>query len=188
MAGTAEDANSASPAPVTQGALFAAFLKIGLTGFGGVLPLAHRVLVNERRWLSERGFVDALSLCQFLPGPNVVNLSIVVGQRYRGVAGSLMAFTGLVAVPLVIVLALGILYTEYGKAPVVDRILGGVSAAAAGLVWAMGAQMARTFARIPRAVIFAALAFVGLGVLQLPILPLVAVLAPASVLAAWWRR
>jgi chromate transporter len=192
MSGAAVERDATGPVPappsVSLGMLFGSFLQITLSGFGGTLPWAHRVLVDDRRWLTQREFVDALSLCQFLPGPNVVNLSIVVGQRFRGVAGALSAFTGLVGAPFLIVLALGMLYGRYGHAPVIDRALAGVSASASGLVWAMGLQMARNFARIPRAVLFTLLGFVAVGVMQWPILPVILVLTPLSIAAAWWRR
>ena len=192
MSGTAveRDLGKTAPTPplVSLGMLFGAFLRITLSGFGGTLPWAHRILVDERRWLSPREFVDDLSLCQFLPGPNVVNLSIVVGQRFRGVAGALAAFAGLVGAPFLIVLGLGVIYSRYGHAPVIDRALAGVSASAAGLVWAMGLKMALHFARIPRAVIVTLLGFFAVGVMQWPILPVILVLTPLSVAAAWWRR
>jgi chromate transporter len=181
-------ADGSSRPELSLGALFGAFLRIALSGFGGTLPWARRILVDERHWLSDREFVDALSLCQFLPGPNVVNLSVVVGQRFRGPAGSITALAGLILAPFAIVLVLAALYARYGHAPVIDRTLGGISAAAAGLVWAMALQMARPFAGIPRAVIFAALAFIGSGIAQLPILAVIVVLAPLSVGAAWLMR
>ncbi|HUN45451.1 MAG TPA: chromate transporter [Stellaceae bacterium] len=184
------DLRETAPTPplVSLGMLFGAFLRITLSGFGGTLPWAHRILVDERRWLSPREFVDALSLCQFLPGPNVVNLSIVVGQRFRGVAGALAAFSGLVGAPFLIVLGLGVIYSRYGHAPVIDRALAGVSASAAGLVWAMGLKMAQHFQRVPRAVIVTLLGFFAVGVMQWPILPVILVLTPLSVAAAWVRR
>ena len=172
---------------ISLGALFSAFLRITLSGFGGTLPWARRTLVGERRWLSDREFVDALSLCQFLPGPNVVNLSIVVGRRFRGPAGALSAFAGLVVAPFLIVLGLGVLYARYGRLPEIDRILGGISAAAAGLVWAMGLQMAGTFARVPRSVAFSLMAALATGLLRWPILPVIVVLAPLSIAVAWRR-
>jgi chromate transporter len=168
--------------------LFLAFLRITLSGFGGTLPFARQTLVLDRQWLSDRQFVEALSLCQFLPGPNVVNLSIVVGQRFRGVVGALSALAGLVLAPMSIVLVLAVLYDRFGQVPAVDRVLNGISAAAPGLVVAMGVEMARLFGRVPRAVLFAALAFVATGLLQWPIVPVLAVLAPISVAAAWRRR
>ncbi len=192
MTGAAVERDGTEPAPTTPpvglGLLFTSFLRITLSGFGGTLPWAHRVLVDDRRWLTQREFVDALSLCQFLPGPNVVNLSIVVGQRFRGVAGALSAFAGLVGAPFLIVLGLGMLYGRYGHVPVMDRALAGISASASGLVWAMGLQMARHFARIPRAVIVTLMGFFAVGIMQWPILPVILVLTPLSVAAAWWWR
>lgn len=184
MSGVAE---GRGPGAVSQRALFVAFLRITLSGFGGTLPWAHRVLVQREHWLNDREFVEALSLCQFLPGPNVVNLSIVVGQRFQGIPGALTAFGGLVVPPFLIVLALGVLYARYGQLPAIDRVLAGISASAAGLVWAMGIQMAQAFARIPRAVVVAAVSMLAVGVAQWPILAVIAVLAPVSVAAAWRR-
>jgi len=89
---------------------------------------------------------------------------------------------------MAIVLALAVLYQRFGQIPAVDRVLNGISAAAPGLVLAMGLQMARLFGRVPRAVLFAALAFVAIGLLQWPIIPVLAVLVPVSVAAAWVRR
>ena len=83
-------------------ALFIAFLKVGLTGFGGVMPFAHRMLVHKERWLTEREFVNLLALCQFLPGPNVVNLSIIVGLQFDGPRGAFAAFAGLILMPMLI--------------------------------------------------------------------------------------
>jgi len=175
------------PCAVSLANLFVAFLRITLSGFGGTLPFARQILVCERGWLSERQFVEALSLCQFLPGPNVVNLSIVMGQRLRGVAGALSAFSGLVLVPTILVLVLGELYDRFGQVPAIDRVLNGISAAAPGLVLAMGFQMARMFGRVPRAILFMGLAFVATGLLQWPIVPVILILAPLSIAAAWRR-
>src|SRR6266566_9278588 len=95
---------------ITRSALFLGFLEIGISGFGGVLPWARRVLVERRQWLTPAEFNDALGLGQVLPGPNVGNLSIVVGRRFHGAIGSVLAFSGLMLAPLVIVLALGVFY------------------------------------------------------------------------------
>lgn len=188
MAGRSEHGPADEPSAVSLSSLFLAFLRITLSGFGGTLPFARQILVRERGWLSERQFVEALSLCQFLPGPNVVNLSIVMGQRLRGVAGALAALAGLVIAPAVIVLVLAELYRRFGQVAVVDRVLGGISAAAPGLVLAMGLEMARLFGRVPRAVLFTALAFATTGLLQWPIVPVILVLAPLSIAAAWQSR
>jgi len=96
----------AAPAarPHTRLELFTAFLKMGLLGFGGVMPWARRVLVEERRWLSEREFAELLGMCQILPGPNVVNLSVILGARWQGPLGALVALTGILFVPVIAVL------------------------------------------------------------------------------------
>jgi chromate transport protein ChrA len=90
--------------------LFLRFTQISLSGFGGVMPFARRMLVEERRWLSAEEFTDVLSLCQLLPGPNIVNVAVCVGARYHGVRGAVAAFAGLMTAPFFIMLALGALY------------------------------------------------------------------------------
>ncbi|MBV8576720.1 MAG: chromate transporter, partial [Acetobacteraceae bacterium] len=96
----------------TIGALFSGFFSTGISGFGGTLPWARRMLVEQRRWLTGPEFTDTLALCQFLPGPNVVNLSIAVGARFQGAAGALAAITGLLAAPVAIVIVLGVIYAR----------------------------------------------------------------------------
>lgn len=190
-AGQAFSAAPAAPAAmpeVTLAALFLGFLKIALRGFGGVLAWSRKLLVEERRWLSERDYTDMLSLCQFLPGPNVVNVSIYVGARFRGPVGSLAAFAGLILVPFLIVIALGALYGRFADVAQVRHALGGVSAAAAGLVVAMGLKMARPHLKRPMALVFLALAFAGVGVMGWPLLAVVLPLAPFSIAAGWLRR
>src|SRR5260370_9878606 len=115
-------------APTKRG-LFLGFLMIGLQGFGGVLPFAHRMLVEQRRWLSEREFIEVLSLSQFLPGPNIVNVSIIVGSRFRGASGSLAAVLGLMLMPFLIVLALAALYAQFATIEAVPAPTPALSAA-----------------------------------------------------------
>src|SRR4029077_11518110 len=98
--------------PTTFG-LFKGFLILGLTGFGGVLPLARHMLVERQRWLTAAEFNELLSLCQFLPGGNIVNLSVATGLHFRGIPGAVAAIFGLIAAPTAIVLALGVVYTRY---------------------------------------------------------------------------
>ena len=169
--------------------LFLGFLGISLSGFGGVLPWARRFLVEQRRWLGEREFAEALALCQFLPGPNIVNLSIIVGSRFRGIAGALAAFTGLVGVPLVITIALGALYARYAELATLRGTLAGLAAGAAGLILAMAAKMAMPLIREGQVapLLFAAAGFVAVGLLRLPLYWVVLVLAPLSILYCYWR-
>jgi chromate transporter len=174
----------------TLSELFLAFLGVALQGFGGVLPWAHRMLVERRRWYNEREFAEALALCQFLPGPNIVNLSVIVGARFRGLAGAASSFAGLVGAPLVIMLMLGALYARYGELETLRGALAGLAAAAAGLVVAMAARLAAPLVRereIP-ALAFALLAFAAVGLLRFPLYWVVFALAPLSVGYMWWRR
>jgi chromate transporter len=121
--------------------LFLGFFSIGLSGFGGVLPLAHRMLVQQRRWLSEEEFTELLGLGQILPGPNIVNMSIAIGSRFHGVAGAWLAVAGLMLAPLVIVLSMAVLYDHYQSLPDVQGTLHGLASTAAGLLLAMVLRM-----------------------------------------------
>lgn len=122
-------------------ALFLAFSSVGLSGFGGVLPFARRMLVEERQWLTAEEFNALLGLCQFLPGPNVVNLAVVVGKRYRGALGAIVAPVGLLAGPMLIVFLLAMLYGRYGSLPAVQGMLRGIAAVGCGLLFAMAWRM-----------------------------------------------
>src|SRR5882724_6916444 len=132
---------SSPPAP-TLLEVFRAFALIALCGFGGVLAWPRRMLVEERKWMTPEEFNDAYALCQFLPGPNVVNLSVVFGRRIRGPVGAAVALVGLVGPPFVIVLLISLLYARFGEITALQRMLMGVAAAAAGLVLGTCAKMA----------------------------------------------
>jgi len=180
-------ATGATPV-VTLGDLFWAFFGTAARAFGGTLPWLRRMLVEERRWLTPREFTDLFSLCQVLPGPNIVNATVIVGARFHGVRGALAAGAGLFAVPLAVALALGACYTRFGQVPAVDSLLRGVAAAAAGLVLATGIKMAAPLVRAPRTVAFLAAAFIAIALLRWPLVPVLLALGPPSVLAAWRTR
>jgi chromate transporter len=170
----------------TSRALFIGFMYVGIQGFGGVLPFARRMLVEQHRWLTEREFTEVLSLSQFLPGPNIINVAIIVGNRFRGPLGSLAASVGLMLMPFIIVLVLAALYARFAG---IERVRGattGVSAAATGLIIALGFRMAGPMRRIPWQIVVAMLAFVTIAVLRVPLLWALAAIAPASVAFAWW--
>jgi len=169
--------------------LFTGFLAISLSGFGGVLPWARRMLVERRGWLSEREFAETLAFCQFLPGANIVNMAIIVGSRFHGAAGALTAFAGLVGVPLLIMLACGALYLHFGEFEMLRGALAGLAAAAAGLVVAMAIKMALPLVQERRvsAILFALAAFAAVGLLRLPLYWVVLVLAPLSMVWCYWR-
>ncbi len=173
---------------VTLGELYRGFFSAGARGFGGVMPWARRMLVEERRWLTDQEFIDVFGLCNFLPGPNIVNVSVVVGARFGGPCGAVVAFLGLLTLPFAVALTLAALYSRYGHWPGIDAVLRGVGAAAGGLVFAAGIKMAEGLPRTAVAAGFLLLAFVAIGLLRWPLVPVLLTLAPLSVAAAWLRR
>ena len=180
------------PAPQipTLAELFFNFAKVSLSGFGAVLPWARRMIVEERRWMSSVEFNDAFALSQFLPGPNIVNFSVVFGARFRGAAGALVALLGLLGPPVIIITALAALYAHFGDIDALRRILVGVSAAAVGLIVTVVAKMAQPIVeeRLGPAPFVALATFVAIGVLRWPLYWVLAVLVPLSMALAWWTR
>jgi chromate transporter len=178
---------STLPSP-TLGDLFWNFCRVAARGFGGAMPWARQMLVEERAWLTPQEFMDVLSLCQLLPGPNVINVSVVVGSRFRGAPGAVVAALGRLALPFVVVLVLGGLYTRVGQVPAAEALLRGVGPAAAGLVIATGLKMAAPMARVPRVLGFLLAVFAAVALLRWPLVPVLLGIAPLSVLVAWARR
>ena len=176
------------PAPqlvVSCRELFVGFLKVGVSGFGGVLPFARRMLVEERKWLTPDEFNEVLALSQFLPGPNIVNVTIIVGRRFQRVAGAFAASIGLMLMPLVIILLLAALYSHAAQFDAVRRATHGVSAAAAGLVLAVALKMAQPLRKVPWKIAVCLTAFVAIGVLRFPLLWVLALLGPLALAIAW---
>ena len=164
------------------GDLFLGFLSVGLCGFGGVLPWVRRMVVEQRRWLTGPEFTDLLALCQFLPGPNVVNLAVALGGRFRGPRGAIAALAGLLLAPFCLVLALGGLYARFGALAPVRHALAGLAAAASGLVLAMAVKIAAPLRRRSRGAAIAALGFIAIALLRLPMLPVMLALLPVAIL------
>jgi chromate transporter len=179
-----------SPPIPSLAALFLIFAVTSVSGFGGVLPWARRMIVEERKWLTAEQFNEVFSLSQFLPGPNVVNFSVVIGARFHGARGSLAAVLGLLAPPVAIMIALGILYGRYGEIPAVQRGLAGLAAAAAGLLIATAVKMAEPIFRQPLTPgpYVALIAFAAVGLLRWPLHWVLLALAPLSLALAWWLR
>src|SRR3954463_12941281 len=163
--------------------LFLAFAKVSLSGFGGVLVFARRAIVEKYRWMAADEFNETYALCHFLPGPNICNLSVVFGARIRGIPGSCAAFAGLVGPPVIIVSALAMLYARYGEIPALQRTLAGVSCAAVGLVIGAAARMIGPLVkrRDPVALGFLVAVFVAIGVLRLPLPPVLLAAIPLSI-------
>jgi chromate transporter len=175
-------------APVTVPALFAGFLQASLFAFGGGMVWVRRMVVERRGWLDDIEFAEILSLCQFMPGPNGPSLAVCVGARLRGVPGALAALAGFIAIPWAIGLAVGIWYLRHTEIGVLQDILRGISAAAAGLIIGTGLKLLWPHRRRPAAVLFAALGFVGLAVLKLPLFAVMLGLAPVSIAVAGLER
>ena len=171
----------------TLAELFLAFAAVSLSGLGGALPWARRMIVDKRGWMTADEFNETFALSQFLPGPNTINFSVVFGSRFGGVAGAAVAVAGLLGPPLVIITLLAVLYARYGDLAVLTRMLGGIAAAAAGLLIAVVAKMLLPVFRrgLHWAPAIAILAFIGVALMTWP-LPLVfLVLAPLSIALAW---
>src|ERR1700741_4987286 len=178
-----------APAPPTLIELFFTFSLIALCGFGGVLAWSRRMLVEERRWMTPEEFNDAYALCQFLPGPNVVNLSVVFGRRIRGSVGAAVALIGLVGPPFVIVTLISVLYARFGEIAALQRMLMGVAAAAVGLVLGTCAKMALPLFKDPLglAPLLALATLVAVGVMRWPLYWALGGLIPLSIAIAWMR-
>jgi len=165
--------------------LFLTFSRLTLSGFGGMLFWARRALVERQRWLTEQEFVELLTLGQLLPGPNVLNLTVMVGYRFAGCAGAVAAVAGFLGWPCLVVIALGVLHQRYGALPLVQHTLTGMSAVAAGLLLASVVQMATVLPRQWRPWLCAGFAFVGAGVVRWPLLWVMGALAPCAIAMAW---
>lgn len=168
---------------VTLAELFGGFLRLGLMSIGGALQFVRHAVVEQHRWLTADEFTDLLGLCQFLPGGNVINLSVAIGMRFRGVPGALAALLGLIAGPILIVIGLGLLYARTQNLPSVQHLFGGLAAAAAGLLIAMALKVAKPLLASREALLTGAAMFAAIALLRVPLLPAMLVLTPISI----WR-
>jgi chromate transporter len=170
--------------------LFVAFAKMSLAGFGGVLVWARRGIVDQHRWMTAEEFNETFALCHFLPGPNIVNLSVVFGSRFRGVAGGLAAFAGLVGPPMAIATVLAGVYARYGEIDALRRILAGVACAAVGLLLAVVFKMMMPLIKKRDVVGIAILiaVFIAIGVFRLPLQAVLLVGIPLSLAITYYMR
>jgi chromate transporter len=170
--------------------LFVAFAKMSLAGFGGVLPFARRGIVDRHRWMTADEFNETFALCHFLPGPNIVNFTMVFGSRLRGIAGGIAAFAGLLGPPVLIMTILAALYARFGEIDVLRRILAGVSCAAVGLLIATVFRMMMPLIRkrdLVGLVVLAAV-FIAIGLLRLPLPAVLMVAIPLSIAITFAMR
>jgi chromate transporter len=166
--------------------LFAGFFVVGVCGFGGVLPWARRMIVEQRKWLTPAEFSDMLGLCQFLPGGNIMNVTIALGARFRGIPGALACLLGLMTAPVAIVIGMGVVYDQYASFPPVRRAFIALSAAAAAYLLATAWKIALPLKGRPLSIAVAACTFVAIALLRLPLPVALPVLAIGSSLLLWW--
>lgn len=161
------------PRPSSLPDLFIAFTLLALQGFGGVMAVVQRELVDRRRWLTQDEFIEDWAVAQIMPGPNVVNLSMMIGARYFGLAGAMTALGGLLAAPLVLILLLATLHARFADNQYVAGALRGMAAVSAGLIAATGLKLSSTLARNPMplawCLLIGALAFVLLALVKAPL-------------------
>ena len=155
-------------------ALFIALNSVALQGFGGVLTIIQRELVDKRRWLTQQQFVEDWAVSQILPGGNVINLCIILGNRFFGWRGALVALAGILTVPMMIVLVLASLYTQFADVPAVAGAVRGMGAAAAGLIGAAAIKMLtglkNNLLGVQVSIALIALTFIAVGLLRLPLI------------------
>ena len=183
-------ASSPHPPPPSLSALFVAFATIALCGFGGVLAWSHRVMVEERRWLTPEQFNETYALCSMLPGSNILNFSIIFGSRFRGVSGALVAIAGLLGPPMLLIMIIGTIYAHYGEVPALRRALTGIASAAAGLLVATVAKMTRPLFVNRRSIavpLVAIATFAAIGLMQWPLPLVLAAIIPVSIGISWVR-
>ena len=171
----------------TSAELFVAFFRVTLMSFGGALPWTRRMFVEQKRWMTPQEFNDAFALCQFMPGPNIVNLASVFGWRMRGWPGALAAWAGFLIFPFCIMLAAAVAYTHYSDVEALRHALRGLAAAAAGLMSATALKMAWPMIKAANPGLLIVLAVGGaLGLMRLPLVAVLGVMVPLSILFTWW--
>lgn len=180
---------TARPRDLTD--LFVSFTLLALQGFGGVLAVVQRELVENKRWMTQEEFVEEWAVAQIMPGPNVINLSITLGARYFGWRGALVSVLGMLTCPLLVVLALALVYANFSSDPHVAGALRGMGAVAAGLIAATGLKlmpaMKKNVMGVATCMVLGIAAFAAIAWLKLPLLWVLVVLGGAGFFAAWRR-
>ena len=175
-------------AQISKWDLATGFALVGLYGFGGIAAALFHVVVERRKWLTVEEYASTLALGQVLPGANLINLATIVGDRFQGAPGAAVALAGLTGPPLVILVALATLYDRFSYLPDVRAAVAAAAAGAVGLTLGVAAKMARSLLKAPRAWVVAVASFVAIGLLNLPMLWTMLVLAPLAVLAEFLRE
>lgn len=165
--------------------LFISFSLLTMSGFGGVLPFAYRMLVEKKRWMEKAEFAELFAMAQMLPGPPIIHMAQMFGHRDSGWRGGAAAVAGLVAMPTVFMMLMGLAYEEFGDVQAFRKALAGMSAAAVALIIVMAFRMSSAVPRRMRPWLVVAAAFVCLGVARLPFIMVILLLTPLSVWLAW---
>ena len=192
MPAPTEDTAPAPPGrPRSLTDLFVSFTLLALQGFGGVLAVVQRELVEKKRWMTREEFVEEWAVAQIMPGPNVINLSIMLGWRYFGWRGALASLAGMLTFPLLVVLALALVYAQFASNPQVAGALRGMGAVAAGLITATGLKLVPALRKnamgAPLCAALGVAAFAAIALLKLPLAWVLVVLGGAGCAMAWRR-
>jgi chromate transporter len=177
MISTPEAPNTSSelnrPRPESLSDLFFSFTFLALQGFGGVLAVVQRELVDRKRWMTREEFIEDWAVAQILPGPNVINLCVMIGDRYFGWRGAMVGLAGMLAFPLLVVLGLALVYAQFADNPQVAGALRGMGAVAAGLITATGLRLSSALKKhplgVPVCIVFGIASFIGIALLRWPL-------------------
>ena len=185
------DDSPSRPQPRSPADLFWSFTWLALQGFGGVLAVVQRELVEKKRWMTDEEFVEDWAVAQIMPGPNVVNLSVMIGDRYFGLRGAMAALAGMLAFPLLLVLAVALVYAQFASHPAVAGALRGMGAVAAGLIAGTGFKLGAALRNHPLGpwlcAALAALTFAGMALLRWPLAYVLAGLGSVACITAYLK-
>jgi chromate transporter len=179
---------SLAPAPCLR-ELFVGMLQVALSSFGGGLSAwSERIVVEQRRWMTDEEFLTGLTVARLFPGPNQINMAVYIGASFRGLKGALVALAGMLLVPFSFLMLLGLAYFYLHKVESVGAVLSGVVAAAAGMALSMGFKIAGQYVRDPVAVVLAAGVFLALNNFHQHLIPVILVSGPVAMAWYWPRR
>jgi len=183
------DQNLPQSAPgraVALSELFTGFLMVGLLGFGGLATSAYHMIVEKRRWMDQKEFVEMFAICSLLPGGNFMNATIMVGARYQGALGSVVSMSALLLMPLLILIAVAVTYDHFSYLPDVRAAMAGAASTAAGLIVATATKLGRGVVWRAAPIFFALTTFGVIAFLRAPLWLVIVVIAPLSVLSTLW--
>ncbi|MDB5594918.1 MAG: chromate transport protein ChrA [Hyphomicrobiales bacterium] len=174
-------------APMTRMQLFTGFVLVGMFGFGGIAAAAHHVIVERRAWLTNAEYASVLGLGQVLPGANLVNMTTIIGDRFHGFWGAVLALIGLTSMPILLLVGLATVYDQYSSLPDVIAATNAAAAGAVGLIFGTGFKLGKTIIDSRASLFFGLLSFISIGILRLPLVLTLVVLAPMAVAVSFWR-